>query len=67
MAKILWFYQMGLLLFWIYDRSPEQTRVARAAREASLQIVVALLKLSNLPLLKPARKSVLDIIAILES
>ena len=25
-AKILWFYQMGLLLFWIYDRSPQQRR-----------------------------------------
>ena len=23
-AKILWFYQMGLLLFWIYDRWPDQ-------------------------------------------
>lgn len=65
-AKILWFYQMGLLLFWIYDRSPDQ-RHARELLEKSLKVVVMLLKLSNLPLLKPARKSVLNIIAILES
>jgi AcrR family transcriptional regulator len=65
-AKILWFYQMGLLLFWIYDRSPDQ-RHSRELLEKSLKMVVMLLKLSNLPLLKPARKSVLNIIAILES
>lgn len=65
-AKILWFYQMGLLLFWIYDRSPHQRR-SRDLLEKSLDMVVRLLKLSNLPLLKPARKRVLNIIAILES
>jgi len=65
-AKILWFYQMGLLLFWIYDRSPEQ-RHSRELLEKSLKVVVMLLKLSNLPLLKPARKSVLNIVGILES
>lgn len=66
MAKILWFYQMGLLLFWIYDRSPDQ-RLSRDLLDRSLKVVMILLKLSNVPLLKPARKSVLSIIAILES
>jgi AcrR family transcriptional regulator len=66
MAKILWLYQMGLLLFWIYDRSPQQRR-SRQLLDATLGVVVTLIKLSNLPLLKPARKSVLRIIAILES
>ena len=66
MPKILWFYQMGLLLFWIYDRSRDQRR-SRELLDKSLKIVVLLLKLSNVPLLKPARKSVLNIIAIFES
>jgi hypothetical protein len=64
-AMILWFYQMGLLLFWIYDRSAQQ-RSSRELLEKSLKVVVMLLKLSNLPLLKPARRTVLDIIAIIE-
>ena len=59
--KILWFYQMGLVLFLIYDRSPDQRR-SRELLEKSLKVVVMLLKLSNLPLLKPARRSVLNII-----
>jgi AcrR family transcriptional regulator len=66
MAKILWMYQMGMLLFWIYDHSEQQTR-SRQLVKRSLGMVVLLLKLSNLPLLKPARKTVLDLVGILES
>ncbi len=65
MAKILWMYQMGILLFWIYDRSEGQSR-SRQLVKRSLGMVVLLLKLSNLPLLKPARKTVLDLVGILE-
>jgi AcrR family transcriptional regulator len=65
-AKILWFYQMGLLLFWIYDRSPQQRRT-RALLATSIEVVAMLIKLSNLPLLRPARKRVLNIIEIIES
>ncbi len=65
MAKILWMYQMGILLFWIYDRSENQSR-SRQLVKRSLGMVVLLLKLSNLPLLKPARKTVLDLVGILE-
>lgn len=66
MAKILWMYQMGILLFWIYDRSEEQSR-SRQLVKRSVGMVVLLLKLSNLPLLKPARKAVLELVAIFES
>jgi AcrR family transcriptional regulator len=65
LAKILWFYQMGLLLFWIYDRSPGQRR-SHDLLEKSVGMVVMLVKLSNLPLLRPARKRVTEIIGILE-
>lgn len=66
MAKILWFYQMGVILFWMYDRSPQQKRT-RALLDVSLQMVVLLIKLSNIPLFKPARRRVLDVIGIVES
>ncbi|MEP6915939.1 MAG: TetR family transcriptional regulator [Acidobacteriota bacterium] len=65
LAKILWIYQMGLLLFWIYDRSPDQ-RHARELLEKSLALVVMLIRVSNVPLLRPVRKSVLHIVSILE-
>ena len=66
LAKMLWFFQMGVLLFWIYDRSPEQKRTRRLL-DASIPVVVTLIKLAGLPIFKPARKSVLNIIAVLES
>jgi AcrR family transcriptional regulator len=65
LPKILWMYQMGLLLFWTYDRSAGQRR-SRELLDASLKMVLALLTLSRLPLLRPARKSVLAILAIVE-
>ena len=65
LPRILWMYQMGLLLFWTYDRSPDQRR-SRELLEASLKMVLALLMLSRLPLLKPARRSALAILAIVE-
>lgn len=65
MPRILWLYQMGLLLFWIYDPSPDQRR-SHALLAASAKIVVLLLRAVNLPLMKPARKQVLALIAIIE-
>jgi AcrR family transcriptional regulator len=64
-AKILWLYEMGVLLFWIYDNSKGQERT-HALVERSLGLVVALLKLSNVPLMRPARRAVLDIVEIME-
>ena len=66
LAKMLWFYQMGMLLFWIHDRSAEQRR-SHDLLKASLRAVVMLIKLSNIPLFAPARRSALNIIELLDS
>ncbi|SPF54902.1 Transcriptional regulator, TetR family [Candidatus Sulfopaludibacter sp. SbA4] len=61
LPRILWMYQMGLILFWIYDRSPSQKRT-RALVDKSLAIVVRLVKLSDLPLMRPVRRIVIDLV-----
>jgi AcrR family transcriptional regulator len=66
MAKMLWLYQMGLILFWIYDGSKDQRRT-RALLAKTVGLVVLLLKVSNLPLMRPARRTVIEIIEIMES
>ncbi len=58
---MLWLYQMALIMFWLYDRSPNQERTARLL-DKSLGLLVNLLRLSTLPLTKPLRKAVLDLI-----
>lgn len=58
---LLWLYQMGLILFWIYDRSPRQERTQRLT-EKSLGLVVNLIRLSGLPLMRPLRRTVLELL-----
>lgn len=58
---LLWLYQMGLILFWLYDHSEKQQRT-HTLMEKSLGLLVNLLKLSGLPLMKPIRKTVLELV-----
>ncbi|MBZ5529988.1 MAG: TetR family transcriptional regulator [Acidobacteriia bacterium] len=58
---LLWLYQMGLILFWLYDRSPRQQRTEKLM-DKSLNLVVNLLRISSLPLMKPLRKMMLELV-----
>ena len=66
LPMLLWLYQMGLILYWIYDRSPGQ-RQTQALRTASLSLVVSGLKMARFALLKPLRKKVVELIALAEA
>jgi AcrR family transcriptional regulator len=61
LPRILWMYQMGLILFWIYDRSTGQKRT-RALVDQSLPIVVRLIQAAGFPLLRPVRRMVVDLV-----
>ncbi|MEO8130256.1 MAG: TetR family transcriptional regulator [Bryobacteraceae bacterium] len=61
LPNLLWMFQMGLILFWMYDRSPGQKRTAVLV-DKSLDLVVSLIKFSGLPLMKPVRRTVLDVV-----
>jgi AcrR family transcriptional regulator len=58
---LLWMFQMGLILFWLYDRSPNQQRTEKLM-DKSLNLLVNLLRLSSLPLMKPLRKMMLELV-----
>jgi len=62
---LLWLYQMALIMFWLYDRSPNQERTTRLL-DKSLGLLVNLLRLSTLPLTKPLRKAVLELVDLPE-
>jgi AcrR family transcriptional regulator len=61
LPKLLWLYQMGLILFWVYDRSPGEARTEKLV-EKSLAIVASLLKLSKSPFLRPVRKTAIELL-----
>jgi AcrR family transcriptional regulator len=52
LPRLLWLYQMGILLFWVYDRSPHQQRT-HLLFDKTLQMMLLALKLAEVPLLKP--------------
>jgi AcrR family transcriptional regulator len=64
LPRVLWMYQMGLILFWIYDRS-EACRRTRLLMDKSLPLVVRLIQLSGLPMMGPVRRMVVDLVETL--
>lgn len=65
LPDLLWIYHMGVILFWIYDRSPGCEKSYRLA-ERTAEIVVRLIRLARLPPLRPLVRSVLNLMAELE-
>jgi AcrR family transcriptional regulator len=60
---VLWFFQMGVIFFWVIDESPAQARTDRLL-ELAAKSVTMLIRLSALPLMRPLRKTALQLIAI---
>lgn len=63
---ILWFFQMGAIYFWVIDESPNQANSERLLAIAAKSIT-ALIRLSALPLMRPARKAALEAVAIVKT
>jgi hypothetical protein len=61
LPSALWALHMGILLYYIYDDSPQQQRT-RILVDGSLALLVHFLSLMNLPFLKPVRRSVLALL-----
>lgn len=60
---MLWFFQMGVILFWVTDDSARQERTERLLPLAC-KIVASLVRFSSLPLMRPLRKPILQLVEI---
>jgi hypothetical protein len=65
LPRLLWLYQMGLVLFWIYDESEGQVRTRRLI-DRSLDLVVGAIRLARFRVMAPVRKAALDVLAAVE-
>ncbi len=65
LPRVLWFFQMGVIFYWVIDESPNQARTARLL-ELAAKTVTSLIKLSALPLMRPLRKAALQLIEVVE-
>ncbi len=52
LPELLWLAYMGLVLFWVYDRSGNQRR-ARILVDGAVPLIARLVSLSRLPVVKP--------------
>ena len=64
LPRLLWLYQMGLVLFWVYDRSPKQQRCALLF-DKTLSIMLLVFKLAGLPIMRPLHKSAAELLKVI--
>lgn len=62
---VLWFFQMGVIFFWVIDESPDQARTTRLL-DVAAKSVASLIRVSALPLMRPLRKTALQLIEIVK-
>jgi AcrR family transcriptional regulator len=65
LPEVLWFFQMGVIFFWIVDESPRQQRTLRLL-DLSAKCVTTLIKFSALPLMRPVRRTAIELIEIVK-
>ena len=61
LPTLLWLYQMGILYFWIFDKSPGRLRTLEVIDQTT-ELMVRLLGLANLPVLRGSRKKILSLV-----
>ncbi len=63
LPRLLWMYQMGLILFWVYDHSEEQRRTM-VLYEKTLKMLLVALKLAGIPLLRPLHRLAAELLEV---
>ncbi len=66
LPELLWLGWMGVVLFWVYDNSPDQRRTRRLI-DGAVPLIDRLVSLSRLRVLRPALRQVLGLIATLRA
>jgi AcrR family transcriptional regulator len=64
LPRLLWLYQMGIMLFWVYDRSPRQQRTA-ILFDKTLKMISVTLRLAGLPILRPLHRLAGDLLEVI--
>jgi AcrR family transcriptional regulator len=62
LPDLLWTYHMGIVLFWIHDRSPGCAASYRLM-DRTVALIARLVALAKLPVLRPVLRSLLAVVA----
>jgi AcrR family transcriptional regulator len=61
LPPLLWLYQMGLMLFWVYDRSPRQART-QLLFDKTLSMMLLVFKFAGIPVFKPLHRTAAELL-----
>lgn len=61
LPELLWMHLMGVVLFWIHDESPNRERTRKLA-DRTADLVARLVGIASLPLMRPLRRSALELV-----
>ena len=61
LPRLLWLYHLGVVLYWIHDRSPNRARTRRFV-DGTADLVAGLVGIAGNPLLRPFRRRALRIL-----
>ena len=61
LPQLLWLFKMGVVLFWIHDRSFGRSRTHHLVSR-SVDMIATLVSLMSMPILLPVRKKLLSLI-----
>jgi hypothetical protein len=61
LPQLLWLFKMGVVLYWIHDRSFGRNRTYNLVSR-SVDVIATLVSLMSMPLLLPVRKKLLTLI-----
>ena len=61
LPELLWLYQMGIVLFWVHDRSA-RTKRSRMLVERSVPLIAKLAGLSRLRVFRPVSREIVSLI-----
>ncbi len=65
LPDVLWFFQMGVIFFWVIDESPNQERTGQLL-DLAVKSVTSLIRISALPLMRPVRKVALELVRVVK-
>lgn len=65
LPRLLWLYHLGVLLFWIHDRSPGRKRTRRLI-DGTASLLASAVGIAGNPLLRPLRRRALRLVQELE-
>jgi AcrR family transcriptional regulator len=66
LPDLLWLYSLGVVLFWVYDTSPERVRTYRLI-DATVPLVDRLISLARVPVLRGTARELVALIHELRS